>query len=86
MISDLPKKYERQSEKIEVENLMEKVDSEWKSLHTLLPKTVSEIVGEVLSVTTLIHREKVRVQKLPTTTTNPYESCSLRGVARPWTS
>lgn len=33
--------HERQSEKMEVEDLMEKVDAEWKSFQSLLPKAVS---------------------------------------------
>lgn len=39
--------YERQSEKMEVENLMEQVDSEWKAAHGLLPKAVSLYEGAV---------------------------------------
>ena len=33
--------HERQSEKMEVEDLMEKVDTDWKSIHDLLPRAVS---------------------------------------------
>ena len=33
--------HERQSEKMEVEDLMEKVDADWKDVHSLLPKAVS---------------------------------------------
>ena len=29
---------------MEMESLMEKVDSEWKTIHSLFPKVVSEII------------------------------------------
>lgn len=40
-LSVLPSQHERQSEKMEVEDLMEKVDTEWKSIHGFLPRAVS---------------------------------------------
>lgn len=80
--------YERQSEKMEVENLMEKVDSDWKAVHSLLSQAVSRrLACQLLQKrAALTYRSKVGGPQSPwMITTGLFESSSLRSVAKPWT-
>lgn len=92
---DLPiLQYERQSEKMEVEELMEKVDTEWKTIHGLLPKAVSgDPVFRYLCERVMLWVWFSRMKGLGGKASNHQlmattclcMSCNLRGVARPWT-
>ena len=70
---------------------MEKVDTEWKTIHSLLPKAVSRDPFQdvwVCHVVGVVSRKKAKGEEASNqqmAMTCLCVSCNLRGVAKPWT-